>query len=195
MRCPSPKPLPEIPVRLEAGLTDQKRYHELLAILDAQSDVSEKTNAATVRRKIKGTVLERGPIWDDFLAFWGRDGIMVDDVPHMTISLIQVDYEFYHMFSYLHVDENLVSLVVDEQWNDSLKEYHAHFQRRRNTLVGQLGKWDRGEITPNDLRELLGRTPFDTPYHNRPIPADNLPGLREQCFREGGRQPIRINVY
>lgn len=160
-------------MRLCGSLMHLHRYHEHLADLDVIRDTHGDWGDGYVRRLVEGTVSRKGPIWNDYIAFWSATlsagvspPLELDGKRYMAVTLLQVDYDLYTPFAWVNTDGPTLRLVLLEHFDGRLEDYPAAVAERNRKVQAYLDWIDRGRFTRNDMRESQGlpREPrFDEP--------------------------------
>jgi len=74
---------------------------------------------------------------------------------------VQVDYDYYPLESLISVDDSTLRLVLAETFEGTVEEYEQELRARNKRVQDYLDRWNRGEITGNDIRQLERSAPLD----------------------------------
>ena len=184
-------------MRLLASLQNENRWHELLAEIEATEDTHEQWDDLHVRRRITGTIRQRGPIWDAFIPSWQRmasSGIAainprlvpgeLDGHRYFMANLLQVDHDLYTSPAAINVEGPTIRLALVELYTDPIEDYRRQLEERNRAVENRFRQFEQGQITVNDLRAFRGREPWPAPHGTRRIPPEQLPELRRQILED-----------
>jgi hypothetical protein len=149
------------------------RDFELFAVLEAVSDEARRHDENTMRRDIEGTVVRRGPIWDDYLNFWrgAADPAVQQNIPshlrnfteggrlYLKVNGLQVDCDHYGLYSALNVDGDTLRLILMERFAGTVEEYRGAVAARHQRVQVLIDRATSGQFTVNDYRELIRGLP------------------------------------
>lgn len=185
-------------MQLRASLVGQSRYDELLAVVEPKSDtpepLSENGAGDVIRRTIVGTIKQRGPIWDDFIAFWSLFTAGHDSGPQLIVKTLQVDHDFYGNGSCLDVAGDTITLHLFERFDGSLDEYPAAVRERNNRVEAYLNRWNTFQITRNDVRILMGLEPKDESRFKEFLAPEVITDSRKLYWHYGVQRGLTRNI-
>lgn len=168
-------------MKLMASLMSENRFDEELADVDVHTEVCEPFGHERMKRKISGTVIRRGPIWDDFFGIWTRLNVSPHEeggIKYVTVNGITVEHDYYAFFQMVGTDGHRIGLILTESWTeeDGDVEQYKRVVRERNA---KLALQESNVMTRNDIRERLGLNPKPGEFFNTPLPADLVAEFRK----------------
>jgi hypothetical protein len=162
------------------GPIDEGRWPELLAVLAVQNDVAEKASDWQITRRIAGTVHQVGAAWNEFFKLLQRGKpVLHEGHSYLKVCGVQVDYDYYPFESLISVEDSTLRLLLVETFEGTVEEYVLELRSRNQSVEARLDRWNRGDITGNDIRELEGAAPLDQAQFQGPLGSDLLAEQRK----------------
>jgi hypothetical protein len=167
-------------MRVLVGSMNEGRWPELLAVLTVQADTAEKTSDRQITRRIVGTIHQIGAAWNDFFNNWQRgQHALLDGHNYGTVLGLQIDYDYYPFESLISVDDTTLRLLLTETFDGTVQEYEQELRSRNKRVVDYLDRWNRGDITGDDIRQLEGLSSLESASSTEPLHPDHLAEQRK----------------
>ena len=172
-------------MRLFGCLPNEQRFWELLAEIIPTTDTHERWEENKVQRQVSGSISQTGSLWTEYLGHWSRTRnptTLADGRQYLQVRDLQVDHDVYPDFSWIKIEESTIRLVLRETFTSPLEEYEAAVRERNRMRQEILDRWERGEITGHDLREITGLPAQEAARLDQPIPPETLEVFKKRLL-------------
>jgi hypothetical protein len=169
-------------MQLRATIID-KFFDGFLATVEVESDTAEPWGDGNFRRRVTGKVVARGPVWNEFLGVWFSEffrPMKIDGKDYFTVSNLQVDHDHYGLHSWVNLEESdIIRLILIEHFEGTVEDYYRTVRERNQRVQAFWDKWQTGNVTANDLRELSGYERLDIPHLNARLSPEKVAEARK----------------
>lgn len=182
-------------MNLRASLMCKNRYDELLAIIEVQTDTA-KPWGEDYKRNITGIIHEYGPIWEDYIGFWSSSGMRFSEggKEYFTVNSLQVDRDLYGFSSWINIEDKIIKIILLEYFSGEEDDYYQAVHERNKKVSDYLERWNKDNLTLNDMRELEGLPIRDLPHLNQPVSAEVLEEMRKNHLKRAELKGLTYNL-